>query len=362
MPSSNNPMKQFFFMSLAAIIGIGFASILSRGVSNYADLVSDLGGKVIKNQAQVAETIPVPEIPAPAEIFPEPAKEATLAFVGDIMLDRAVKNSVEKNFDGDYSKLFENMSELRQADIAFGNLEGPVSTGGKKAGSVFSFRFSPDSMPALEQAGFDVMNIANNHIGDWDATAFADTLDNLVSSGLKYIGGGWDKKEAATPVVIEKNGISIGFLGFSDVGPDWMAAKESSPGILLASDPNFDQMIINAAGKADVLVVSFHWGEEYKKYNSRQQELAHRAINDGADLVIGSHPHVIQETEEYGDGLIAYSLGNFIFDQKFSSETMEGLLLEATVTKDGLKDYSKKLFKLDDSYQPQASVDYASTQ
>jgi poly-gamma-glutamate synthesis protein (capsule biosynthesis protein) len=217
-------------------------------------------------------------------------------------------------------------------------------------------------MPALEEAGFDVVNIANNHIGDWGATAFADTLDNLVSGGLKYIGGGWDKKEATTPVIIEKNDISIGFLGFSDVGPDWMAAKESNPGILLASDPDFDQIIINAAGKADVLVVSFHWGEEYKKYNNRQQELAHRAINDGADIIIGSHPHVIQETEEYEDGLIAYSLGNFIFDQKFSSETMEGLLLEATVTKDGLKDYSKKLFKLDDSYQPQAPVDYASTQ
>ena len=296
-----------------------------------------------------AVILPPPPPAAPAEI--------TLNFVGDIMLDRAVLKSVEKNFKGDWNSLFENVGELSRADILFGNLEGPVSVGGKKSGSVYSFRMSPASLEAVAEAGFDVLSIANNHIGDWGSVAFADTLDAISSEGMKYAGGGWSKSEAKAPTIIEKNGIKIGFLGFSDVGPKWMEAKNNTPGILSASDPDFDQIVQNASRKVDILVVSFHFGEEYKKHTKRQETLAHRAIDDGAKLIIGSHPHIIQETEEYGGGLISYSLGNFIFDQKFSKETMEGLLLEATVTKDGLKDYSTKIIKLDSSFVPQSPIE-----
>ena len=376
MSSSNKPIKQpmkkIVFIALAAGIGIIFAVFLSKGVSAYAGLISVLGNKVVRNQAQVVEAIPpapqgvslgkslkdspLPE--RPEAVLPPPLKEVTLNFVGDIMLDRSVKKSVEKNYAGDYNALFENVGDLANADILFGNLEGPVSTGGRKSGSVYSFRMSPESLSALEGAGFDVLNIANNHIGDWGDLAFADTLDAIVSNGLKYTGGGWNKKEAMMPVIIEKNGISVGFLGFTDAGPTWLEAKDEAPGIMMADDPDFDQIVQNASNQVDILIVSFHFGEEYKKYNKRQENLAHKAIDSGAKIVVGAHPHVIQAIEEYNDGLIAYSLGNFIFDQKFSQETMEGLLLEVTVNKSGLKNYSKKLIKLNDFFQPQIPTSY----
>lgn len=357
MNSSNNPLKFFFFIALTAGIGIGLTALFVKGAQGYAS--------VVKNVASVQEAIlPAPEdliINDPTTPVTEPVielpKEVTLDFVGDIMLDRAVKKNVEEKFNGDYSALFKNVTEISKADIAFANLEGPVSTGGKKSGSVYSFRFSPTSLEAVADAGFDVLNIANNHIGDWNSIAFADTLDNIASAGLKYTGGGWNKKESETPVVIEKNNIKIGYLGFTDVGPDWMEAGDSEPGILIASDPNFDQIIQNASNQVDVLIVSFHWGVEYKKHTDRQAQLAHLAIDSGAKIVVGHHPHVSQDTEEYNGGLIAYSLGNFIFDQKFSEETMQGLLLEATVTEDGLKSYSTKVIKLNESFIPQTPTE-----
>lgn len=337
------------------MIGIGSTALFTKGLGEVTTLV--------RNVASVQEAI----LPAPTDLIIvdevplEPVleieEEVTLNFVGDIMLDRAVKQNVEEKFNGDYNALFANVLEITDADITFGNLEGPVSTGGKKSGSVYSFRFTPDSIEAVYNAGFDVLSIANNHIGDWGNDAFADTLDHIASAGLKYTGGGWNKTEAQTPVIIEKNNIKIGYLGFTDVGPDWMEAGDSDPGILLASDPNFDQIIQNASNQVDVLVVSFHWGTEYKKHTDRQTELSHLAIDSGAEIVVGHHPHVAQDTEEYNGGLIAYSLGNFIFDQKFSEETMQGLLLETTVTKDGLKSYTTKIIKLDDLYVPQSPIE-----
>src|SRR3990172_504156 len=137
MYSSNKPkkqlMKKFVYILLAVVIGVIFTSFLEHGVTAYTDSISNLVGQVT-HQAAVIETELPPPVPSivegPTAVYPEPIKEITLNFVGDIMLDRSVKNSVEKNFDGDYSALFENMSDLAKADILFGNLEGPVSVGG----------------------------------------------------------------------------------------------------------------------------------------------------------------------------------------------------------------------------------------
>jgi poly-gamma-glutamate synthesis protein (capsule biosynthesis protein) len=349
MPSSNSHIKHIFFISLAVGAGFLAASLLFRAGSALFAMAKNAAAEKPAAQNLPAETAPVQ---------PAPPAEATIDFVGDIMLGRGVQTSVDKNFKGDFTALFRNVWGLKSADIAFGNLEGPVSTGGRKMGSIYSFRFSPESLEAVADAGFDVLNIANNHIGDWGPDAFADTLDNISLNGLHYTGGGYGKADAENPAIIEKNGIKIGFLGFSDVGPAWMAAKDNAPGILLASDPDFDRIIRSASKQVDILVVSFHSGEEYKKQTDRQVKLFHEAIDDGAKIAVGAHPHIIQDTEEYNGGLIAYSLGNFIFDQKFSKETMQGMLLEATVTKDGLKSYAKKLIKLNDAFQPQSPSDF----
>lgn len=280
--------------------------------------------------------------------------ETTLSFVGDMMLDRSVRTSVNKNFAGDYSKLFINLGELKKADILFGNLEGDVSNVGNNVGSKYSFRMDPIVLPALKDAGFDIVSFANNHVGDWNITAFKDTLIRLSNESILQVGAGQTKDEAEMPVIIEKNGVKFGFLGFSDVGPNWLKVTDVSPGILLASDPNLSTIIKNAKSQSDVLIVSFHWGVEYEKiHNARQEVLAHLAIDSGADMIIGHHPHVIQDIETYNGKPIVYSLGNFIFDQYFSKDTMEGMLFTATFEGKTLKETKKQIITLNKKYQPE---------
>lgn len=290
------------------------------------------------------EEVPLNELP----------KDTTLFFVGDIMLDRAVRTSVVKNFNGDYNKLFVNLGELKKADILFTNLEGDVSDVGNNVGSKYSFRMDPIILPAIKEAGFDIVSFANNHVGDWNTLAFKDTLNRLDKIGILKTGAGFNKIEAETPTVIERNGIKFGFLGFSDVGPDWIGATNTNPGILLASDPRLPEIIKNAKSKVDILIVSFHWGEEYKKiHNKRQETLAHRAIDNGADMIVGHHPHVIEDIETYNSKPIVYSLGNFIFDQYFSKDTMEGMLFRATFKGKDLKETSSQIITLNKKFQPE---------
>ncbi len=285
-------------------------------------------------------------------IIEEKPTSAQFIFVGDIMLGRGVATSVKKNMNDDFNELFKNVPELKQADVAFGNLEGPISERGRNVGSKYSFRFEPRTKDALKNAGFDVLSTANNHSGDWTIDAFTDTLTYLQGVGILTPGGGMNKQEAIEPQIIEKNGVRYGFLGFSDVGPNWLEASKTTAGILLASDPGYETIIKNAKAKVDILLVSIHWGDEYKPHNARQTKLGRSAIDNGATIVIGHHPHVEEAVEEYNQGLIIYSLGNFIFDQYFSAETMQGLVVEAELNKDGLISYNKKHVTLSRQYQP----------
>lgn len=281
-------------------------------------------------------------------------KNTTLMFVGDMMLTRGVESSVNKNFNGDFSKLFENISEIKNADILFANLEGPVSDVGNNVGSKYSFRMNPKVLQIIKDVGFDIVSFANNHVGDWNTIAFKDTLTRLDNIGILKTGAGMTKNEAGTPTIIEKNGVKFGFLGFSDVGPAWMEAKVNSPGILLASDPRLPEIIQNARANCDVLIVSFHWGEEYQKiHNARQEQLAKLSIDNGSDLIIGHHPHVMQDIEFYKDIPIVYSLGNFIFDQYFSRNTMRGMLFEVTFQGNKIINTESKIITLNKKFQPE---------
>ncbi len=338
--------KTMVWILIAVFVGIFISSLVIRGAEM---LVS--GNRIAPSTASetAIDSSPLSVI----NIFKkEPEKTVSLLFVGDIIMDRGVKTSVTNNFSGDYGRLFENIPEIQKADIAFANFEGPVATNGKNVGSKWSFRMDPKTLVPFRDAGFDIVSFANNHIGDWTASAFNQSITHFKEHGILYTGAGTTKEEARQPVIIEKNGIKIGFIGFSDVGPVWMKATETTPGILLANDPEFADIVAHAKSQVDILVVSFHWGEEYKPFTKRQTELAHRAIDSGGDMVIGHHPHVIQATEWYKDKLIAYSLGNFIFDQYFSADTMQGLALEITLEKTGIKSISYYLSKLNKQYQP----------
>lgn len=282
----------------------------------------------------------------------------TLFFGGDMMLDRGVKNSVMKNFNGDYSMMFKNVSEMiKKADIAFANLEGPASDQGEDKRNLYSFRMDPSVIPVLKGSGLSILSVANNHAGDWSRDAFTDSLNRLKENEILYTGGGLNILESENPIIIEKYGMKIGYLGFTDTGPDWMRATETQAGILSASNPRFAEIIKNAASKVDYLIITFHFGEEYKKiHNNRQEYLAHSAIDNGAKIIIGQHPHVVQDTEVYKDGFIAYSLGNFIFDQHFSTDTMQGMLLEMKLNKDGNISITKNTLKLSKAFQPETII------
>jgi poly-gamma-glutamate synthesis protein (capsule biosynthesis protein) len=276
-----------------------------------------------------------------------------LIFGGDIMLDRGVKNSTMKNFGGDYSLLFKNLEIFKEADIVFANLEGPASDKGEDLGNLYSFRMDQSVVPALKGAGISILSVANNHVGDWGREAYEDTLDLLKENEIQYAGGGKTSLEAEQPTIIEKNGIKIGYLGFSDVGPNWMAASETIPGLLLANNPRFAEIIKNASAQVDHLVVSFHWGDEYQDiHNARQELLAHKAIDNGAKIIVGHHPHVAQDIEVYKNGYIIYSLGNLIFDQGFSEKVMQGLLIEIELSADGYMTAKKNIVKSNRLFQP----------
>src|SRR3989344_3929842 len=307
------------------------------------------GGEADANTNWVQEKVGAPDIKDPDFV--------SFAFVGDTMLDRGVKNSVIKNFNNDYSALFEKLEILKEYDIVFANLEGTASDKGIDQKNLYSFHMDPAVIPALKGAGISILSVANNHIGDWGRVAYIDTLSRLKENEILYTGGGNNSIEAEQPTIIEKYGMKIGFLGFSDKGPNPMEAGTEKAGLLLANNPRFDEIIKNASKQVDYLVVSFHFGEEYQaKHNARQEYLAHKAIDDGAKIIIGSHPHVIEDTEIYKNSYIAYSLGNFIFDQKFSQNTMQGMLLQIKLNRDGSMTVKKNIVKLNSAFQPDKIV------
>jgi poly-gamma-glutamate synthesis protein (capsule biosynthesis protein) len=282
-------------------------------------------------------------------------KPATLIFVGDIMLDRGVEWSINKYGKGDFKFPFLRVAEeLNKADILVGNLESVISDKGQKVGSIYSFRAEPEAMEGLTFAGFDIVSVANNHVFDYSRAAMEDSFKRLKTAGIDYIGGGFNEKEARSPVIKNIDGIKIAFLAYSNLGSKYWISDKTQSGISNLTKENIEEDIMNAKRQSDLVVVSFHFGDEYQtKSNSNQQFWAHLAIDSGVDLVIGHHPHVVQEIEEYKGKYIAYSLGNFVFDQGFSKETMEGLLLKVIVENAKIKEAIPVKIQINQFFQPE---------
>ena len=334
-------MKNFILTSCL------IASILISAI-----LVFSANGK--KTISQIYSNIKKEQTASVLSVIPQEKQGFSLLFVGDVMLDRGVKNSIETKFEGDYIKLFDLIEQrMAKSDISILNLEGPVSDKGYDMQHLYSFRMDTDVLRVLRNAGFNYISFTNNHVGDWGHEAFDDTLVRAEKEDFKIIGAGKNYAEIIEPVIWQKDNIKIGFLGFSDVGPNYMKAGTTTSGILLLSDPNLKNIINNARTKVDQLVVSVHWGEEYMTYpNERQIEMGKNLIDWGATLVVGHHPHVMQTTARYRNGLIIYSLGNFIFDQNFSKETMEGGVLEVTFDKNAIESYKINKIQLDKNFIP----------
>lgn len=295
-----------------------------------------------------------------AQDLSNPSDSLSLLFAGDIMMNRGVEKVIQEQGENDWMFPFLYVRDvLADADISFANLEGPISDKGANVGSAYSFRMDPQAANTLASAGFDIVSLANNHAGDWGREAFEDTMRRLQRAGIAYAGGGWNRKESLEPAVFDVHGKRVGFLAFSDVGPLWMQSKEALSGIAAvpagsAGKPYVEKSVFEAAKKVDILAVSFHFGEEYESApNARQRDLAHSAIDAGARVVIGHHPHVVENVEEYRGGVIAYSLGNFIFDQGFSADTMEGLLLKVEFNGNNLAAVIPIPTRMNEYYQPE---------
>lgn len=280
------------------------------------------------------------------------SRPVTLLFVGDIMLSRLIGDIMVRNSDWRYPFL-ETADFLKSADITFGNLEGPISARGTKVGSIYSFRSDPRAIEGLLYAGFDALSIANNHIWDYGADAVRDTLIIVKNAGIGIVGGGADYSEAHKPPIKDVKGTKVAFLGYTDLISSTLGLKTSKPAIAYL---NLEQAIIDikeARKLADFVVISLHWGNEYETtHNPNQEKVAKALIDAGAQLIIGHHPHVVQPVEEYGGGYIAYSLGNFVFDQNFSPDTKNGLALKVILKDKKISQVEKIKIGFTSSYQP----------
>ena len=274
-----------------------------------------------------------------------------IVLVGDIMLSRGVGWIMVSN--ADYRYPFLNTAEfLSAADITFGNLEGPISSRGVNLGSIYSFRADPSAVQGLEFAGFDVVSIANNHIFDWGADALNDTVSILKSGGIESVGAGVNYSDANKPVVVNMGGTTVGFLAYTTLYPQSLKAAGEGAGV--SDIDKIENSVEDLAKSTDIVVVSMHWGEEYEiKSNEFQKELAHRVIDSGADIVVGHHPHVIEEIEKYNGGWIIYSLGNFVFDQTFSDETRTGMVANAIIKGNKVIDVETKQVHISETFQPE---------
>lgn len=280
------------------------------------------------------------------------ADSVTVVAVGDIMLGRRVGERL-KSEDPCFPFL-ECRHVLRSGDILFGNLETPFSNRGTpilKQGP--NIRSDPAKMAGLLEAGFSIVSLANNHIMDYGEEAFFDTLDALKRNGIHYVGAAKDKKTAEKPQIMGTGGKRIAFLAFAD--REESIASATRPGAAEIKPRRILKIITSLRDEVDFIIVSLHMGVEYSPFPSPGNvKLARKLIASGAHVILGHHPHVYQGVEVYKHGLIAYSLGNFIFDfdtQISTGGTNKSFILKTTLNKGRVTSFKVIPFQLNDTYQ-----------
>lgn len=272
---------------------------------------------------------------APAPDVAEPPARTTIFAVGDIMLSRDVGSTILRKKDVGYPYL-QTKEVIAAADIAFANLETPVTPGAPVPTNSMSFRADPETVTGLAEAGFDVVSLANNHTPNEGEAGLRDTFKYLKAAGIAFSGAGLNEAEAYRPTVIEHDGVRFAFLSYNDADtvPSRYFAGPDRAGTAKMDTKRLVSDIAAARLKADVVLVSMHSGVEYELMpNARQIAFARAAVDAGADAVLGHHSHVIQKAEWYKGKLIFYGLGNFVFDQMWSVATRTGLA--AVLTFDG---------------------------
>lgn len=242
-----------------------------------------------------------------------------LALVGDIGLALRVPAMAEAGIADDSSDSF--AARLRSADLAFGNLELPFSSGLSQAGTTRALA-SPADAPLLARLGFDLVSLGNNHIFDAGPDGIETTRRLLDELRIGHVGAGRDLTAALSPTIVERNGHTIGWLAFADgrAGSHRYIATETRAGAAPLDRGLIRHAVAALRPRVDLLCVSFHQGLNYVHYASpRQREFARTASEAGADIIVGHHPHVLQGMERMGRTLVFHSLGEFLWDPEVGS-------------------------------------------
>lgn len=300
-----------------------------------------------------------------------PEQQVTFAAVGDIMLDHEVSKIVERR--GPDFPFLNVASELKEMDIVFGNLETPLTTCQEKVIWDFSkygwdgrakpifLKGSPMAAIGLKNTGFNVVSIANNHILDYGIRGLSDTVTVLQKNGIMPVGFGRNTREATAPKSLEVKGVRFTFFACSFA----YEATFFSPGVAPIGLWTLKKQVKKAREISDIIVVSLHLGIEFDESPSLLTiRFARSLIEIGADLVLCHHPHTLQKIETYKKGLIAYSLGNFVFDfdsflkrartrtEKNVEKSRQSIILKCTISKHGLIDYYVIPVQLNNEFQP----------
>ncbi|MBS1766306.1 MAG: CapA family protein [Acidobacteria bacterium] len=254
--------------------------------------------------AQVAKLAPPPEI--------------SLLATGDIMMHADVKQAAAEH---GFAYLWSEVApEWQKADVAFANLETPVAPETGRPGKPYQFNAPAELPSALKAAGLQVLSTANNHAFDQGPKGVVETLRHLKDAGLVTIGTGTTKAEAEQTVFLDRNGLKLAFLGFTDIFNNDLDGKPSNPWVRRLDLGAACAAVAEARKEADAVIVSIHWGiEDHHEPTQRQQDAAAALVASGADVILGHHPHVLQPMAwVYAGGrkgLAVYSMGNFVSNQ-----------------------------------------------
>ena len=285
----------------------------------------------------------------------------TLTVVGDLMLARRVGRAIA----GDPERPFRPLADrLAGADITVGNLESSLSTDGTPTQGGDSFGARTEVLRGLRSAGFDLVSLANNHLGDYGLRAMRQTFDRLGRAGIDHVVAGRDLAEARAPVVVERQGVRVGFLATESIGETPAAAPDRPGTNRLNMPPRTGPLdrkalrrirgdIGRLAKEVDTVVVLPHWGTQYTHVaEASQRRVAAAFVDAGADLVLGGHPHWVQGWEQRGRGTVVHSLGNFVFDMDFSTKTREGVFVEVVLWDGQVKAVEPVPYVIDDDFTP----------
>lgn len=324
----------FFLLGLISTIFIDFKGIMGNEQETYIHTDDEIGEEIIVDYEE--------EI-----IEEEKISNVRLLAVGDIMFHspqfNAALNKETKEYD--FTPTFKYVKKyIEAADIALGNFE-TVTAGGEVGYSGYPrFNTPEEALFALKEAGFDILSTANNHSLDQGKNGLIKTIDNIHKYGMKNIG---TYKEENTILVEEVNQIKIGFLSYTYGlnGMDYTLTEDELSFMVNLIDENKIRSQIEEARamEVDLIVVFIHWGNEYQREPSNYQlELGEKIIEWGADIILGSHPHVVQKSQiinKYGrDKFIIYSMGNFLSNQRKetmgNSYTEDGIMVQLEIEKD----------------------------